>query len=275
MPIKLNGREVVFDSFPNGETRIEPTGWLDRGNRVMFRYHSDADLIHLMLLKRHMDEWVPKGGEQFLTIAYMPYSRADRGNSNSVFSLRYVAKFINDLGFDRVTVVEPHSDVTCALLDRSHPWYVTKMMLPDVMRKLQMIFPWDRVVFPDAGAQKRYADLNIPHLVGLKHRDFATGKIESLQLVGDLADFTTEPRNALIIDDLCSYGGTFVRAAKALREMYFKKVYLLVAHLENSVYKGELLDQIDGIYTTDSIHIDEPTRFGSQKIHITPLEDLV
>ena len=62
-----------------------------------------------------------------------------------------------------------------------------------------------------------------------------------------------EPFNVIIIDDLSSYGGTFVQASKKLKEIGANKVYLVVAHAEESVYKGELFDHIDKLYTTNSI----------------------
>jgi ribose-phosphate pyrophosphokinase len=70
----------------------------------------------------------------------------------------------------------------------------------------------------------------------------------------------------LMVDDLCSRGGTFITAAKVLRPV-FSHVYLVVAHLENTVHAGPLLDEIDGIFASDSIY----TGPGDPKIHITKI----
>jgi ribose-phosphate pyrophosphokinase len=66
-------------------------------------------------------------------------------------------------------------------------------------------------------------------------------------------------RTAIIVDDLSSYGGTFIKTADRLREEGFVEVILLVAHAENVIFKrndrtGQLLfEHVEKIFTTDSI----------------------
>ena len=49
---------------------------------------------------------------------YIPNARMDRvKNSDEVFTLKYFAEFINDLKFDTVEVLDPHSNVSTALID--------------------------------------------------------------------------------------------------------------------------------------------------------------
>lgn len=63
----------------------------------------------------------------------------------------------------------------------------------------------------------------------------------------------------LIIDDICSKGGTFYHSAKKLKELGANKIYLYVSHCENTIYAGELLKDnglIEKIFTTDSILTD-------------------
>ena len=57
------------------------------------------------------------GRNVHLIIPYMPYSRMDRTEGHTVFTLKYFANIINGLGFNKITVCEPHSDVTPALLN--------------------------------------------------------------------------------------------------------------------------------------------------------------
>ena len=59
----------------------------------------------------------------------------------------------------------------------------------------------------------------------------------------------------LIIDDICSFGGTFLHSARKLRGLGAEKIYLYVSHCEENIVKGELLkgDLIEKVYTTDSI----------------------
>jgi ribose-phosphate pyrophosphokinase len=282
--IQLNGRPVEFDNYPNYETLIDGLAlsalasqpdirreetW-DRDHHTMtFAYESDGDLVRLMFVRRYLGD----NATVDLTIRYMPYSRMDRAERGSVFTLRYVADFINSLDFASVVVEEPHSDVTCALLDRSTAVYPTVELLPDVLERISFNKAFDYLFFPDAGAQKRYAKvLGYKTAVGFKHRDFATGKLSGeMDVVGfDWRTGAGQPvPKVLILDDLCSYGGTFVMAANKLREMGADKVYLFVAHCEHVMWDGELLDRVDGLYTTDSIlPARTPQRDNSQKVHI-------
>ena len=113
------------------------------------------------------------------------------------------------------------------------------------------------IFFPDEGACKRYSDMKIikelglPISFGIKRRDWKTGKILGLDVIGE--DF--EGKNVLIIDDICSAGGTFKFSAIKLKELGAKDVQLYITHCENNIVNGELLktDLISKIYTTNSI----------------------
>jgi ribose-phosphate pyrophosphokinase len=272
--ILVNGKEIEFEPFPNGETRIIADSFPELGyeiQTVSFKYESDADLVRLMLTKKYIDDRIRYGfhhdSNPELIVYYMPYSRMDRSENYSPFTLKYVANFINSLGFSKVKVIEPHSDVTTALLDNAQGELVTFDMLRDVIKEVDFNFNTDYVFFPDAGASKRYHNLTgVKQLVGHKNRDFNTGKILNLEVVGKLTPISMQSRqpNAIIVDDLTSYGGTFVHSAKALRGLGFEKIYLLVAHAENSVFKGELFDHIDKLFCTDSI-ISEQNNWNNAK----------
>lgn len=111
-------------------------------------------------------------------------------------------------------------------------------------------------MFPDAGAQKRYADLRgYKTLVGFKHRDPETGHITNLDVIGDAKFEDHRFRQALILDDLCSYGGTFQLTAEHLKNLGFGYIGLIVAHSEQNIYKGEITESpmITDVYTTSSI----------------------
>ncbi|WP_371410263.1 ribose-phosphate pyrophosphokinase [Priestia megaterium] len=231
-------------------------------NTVEFKFESDEDLLKLQFVKRYIDSLRTTVSRVELVIYYMPYSRMDRSEGGSPFTLKYVTEFINSLDFEKITVIEPHSDVTMALLDRAEPLYVTFDLLPTVMKEVGFDESVDYVVFPDAGASKRYSKIgDFCTLVGHKDRDFATGKIQGLELIG-INNRAGE--KAVIVDDLSSYGGTFVATSKELRKMGVKEVYLLVAHAENSVFKGELFDHIDRLFTTDSI-MSEQNKWENRK----------
>lgn len=258
--IYIKGLPIEFIKFPNGEiTFNHAIVWRRMNNDgngltavLTLHYENDEDLINLMFVKHFLDQ---QGAWCCLRLAYMPYSRMDRSVDGSPFTLKSVADFINWLNFDRVDVYEPHSDVTPALLNNSSAHYPTVDIFHRYVCGEGYINPeTDYVFFPDAGAQKRYQNkIAIPNeLVGLKKRDFATGTITGLQVVGEIK----EPGfKVVIIDDLCSRGGTFMLAARQLKELGASNIYLLLGHCEDTIFEGEVLGSnlITGIFTTNSI----------------------
>ena len=108
--------------------------------------------------------------------------------------------------------------------------------------------------YPDEGAMKRYSAMfDAPYAFGIKKRDWATGEIRGLEVSGqkELVAGST----ILIVDDICSRGGTFYHSAKALKELGSGKIYLYISHCENTILEGEILKDnfIERVYTTNSI----------------------
>lgn len=110
------------------------------------------------------------------------------------------------------------------------------------------------LVYPDAGAAKRYGkQINYDKvLTASKERDFKTGYINKLDINGSIED---QNFKAIIVDDLCSKGGTFILTASKLREMRATDIYLVITHCEDTIFKGDLLktNLIKKVYTTNSI----------------------
>ena len=155
-----------------------------------------------------------------------------------------MAGLINYMEFHDVIVREPHSQVTLDLLDNSHASEWTKNHLSDVLNMSRA----SSLFFPDKSAVKRY-DMEAPlrKAWGHKERDFRTASIEVYEVQGEYSE------NVLMVDDLCSRGGTFVHAAKILRKQGVKYISLLVTHCEDNVFTGEIFDWIDHIYTSQGM----------------------
>lgn len=282
--IKLKNNIVDFIKFPNNEitinldtidvelitTTVEPKLVID------FKFEDNNSLIELMLLKKYLNKIVPTANIR-LVIWYMPYSRMDRSENGSPFTLEYISDYINQLNFNEVIVIEPHSDVTESLLNNSKSIFITPEIFEYAKKQVRFDETGDYVVFPDKGAANRYSDKEYApkNLYCSKQRDFETGVILGLDLIGEVI----KPNKAIIVDDLSSYGGTFVRTAQRLREAGFKEVYLVVAHAENSIFKGELFNHVDGVYTSDSMltehtHWENVIKVTDNSLTVLPVDEL-
>lgn len=273
MSIYLNDRVVPFTQYPNGESCIPILKPSVPGARYDVRLHweSDQDLINLMFLSKVIRaEYQGMLGNppMNLFIDYMPYSRMDRAQDGHCFSLKHVADFINTVGFETIEVVEPHSQVTLDLLNRSRPVWATAKLAPVAMHWMAFDKKRDFLVLPDAGAYKRYSEimgdvLSKCHVAVLKKkRDFETGKIQGLEIDYLVTRGKSQGgygAKALIIDDLSSRGGTFVGAADLLREaLGFTYVALLVTHMEPAGLNVNMRTKLDRVFCTDTITFPRP-----------------
>jgi ribose-phosphate pyrophosphokinase len=257
-------------------------------NTILFEFENDKDIFHLMCIKDFVDENWP-AVPCHLIMPYIPYSRMDRAEEQRLFTLKSFTKIINSLNFATVTVWEPHSDVSPALINRvriiNKSSYLATLVLRkeiegitfpnrcSVLSSLSNVLSTSLYisesekekgkekgiyfVFPDAGAEKRYSkQIKYPNVLTCsKTRDFETGEIKKLEVNG--YERAQDCRVAIIVDDLASKGGTFVFTASQLREYlpHLEKIILCVTHCENTIYEGSVLsgNEIDEVYTTDSI----------------------
>lgn len=244
--------EIKQNHFPDG-TLLLKTENIDFKDPIIIKwlYENDSELFTIICLAK-------KARWKTLEMPYIPHARMDRvKNNEDTFTLKYFAEIINSLGFDQVYVLDPHSSVSEALFDNlvveSPKRYINKVIddnfLDDISLNKFSLF------FPDEGCCKRMNGMfaSIPYTFGIKKRDWITGKIEGLEVIGD--EKLIKNKTILIVDDICSRGGTFLHSAKKLKELGANKIYLYVTHCENTILGGELLESglIEKVFTTNSI----------------------
>jgi ribose-phosphate pyrophosphokinase len=183
-----------------------------------------------------------------LVLPCVPGGRQDRTNDSGdyLFTLRTVADAINARRFPSVTVIDPHSDVTPALIERC-------AVAAPVLGTARLDRSYVGVIAPDCGATRRAAriasEIGVPLYHAWKTRDVSTGR---------LAGFGCEdlpPGLHLIADDLCDGGGTFIGLAQAIANQGIPAVTLDLYVTHGLFTKGvaELHRYFGRIYCTDSV----------------------
>ena len=246
--ITLDGNKIEVGKFPDGTILMKrdgsPLDFMRYGfftphSQIVWQFENNEEMIVLMYLVKHLNSCGIK--DIMLIMPYIPNARQDRVKSEEdVFTLKYFAEFINSLGFSSVTVLDPHSYVSEALIDNirvQNPKYYINNTI-DMINFIEPINSENRLMafYPDEGAMKRYSGLlDMPYAFGMT------------DIICD--------SNVLIIDDICSRGGTFYHSAKKLKELGAKNIYLYVSHCENTILQGDLLTSglIERVFTTDSI----------------------
>lgn len=256
--ISVNGKPIEINKFPDGTLLIkeEPT------NDVLidWRFENNEELVALIYISRHFRA---NGVHTMrLYMPYIPNARQDRvKKSEDVFTLKYFAEVINSLRFDEVMVLDPHSSVSEALFDNLRIRDVSELHQSVIHSITSGGAYMDEhgvtnlvLFYPDEGAMKRYSGtIQRPYAFGIKNRDWNTGQINGLDVAGavDIINGNT----VLIVDDICSRGGTFYHSAKRLNELGAKHILLCITHCENTILDGEVLTcgLIDKVFTTDSL----------------------
>jgi ribose-phosphate pyrophosphokinase len=164
-------------------------------------------------------------------IPHYGYARQDRKTQSRVpISASAVAKMITELGVDNVVTVDLHCGQIqgffhgCPLTDLNPATEFAKYAKdkhPDPKRVV--------VVAPDAGAVGRaqaLADrIGASHIVTILKRRVEAGKVENMQLVGDVDGFV-----CVIADDMIDTAGTLCKAADVLTAHGAVEVHAYATH---------------------------------------------
>ena len=289
--IYLNENPIEFITFPNKEKRLDlPKEFVkshdsDVLNDVYWKYETDESIFELLLLDNAIKSY---NKEYNLYIGYMPYSRMDRvKDQGTAFSLEVMAHIINNLScVNGIYVLDPHSPVTLQQLN-NHAFEFKYSLAKNVIDYTQLDVNNAWFVFPDKGAATRYNADDYPNVIICeKVRNFATGKIESIKAsIEKVTNTPSETAPIIIIDDLCSYGGTFVGAIKAIEmdlNIKSSENWLIVTHAETAIDMGQVPLIFNKIFTTDSIYTPQGYQYmnvkpfeSSSKVYVRPVLDII
>mgnify|MGYP003292242755 CR=1 FL=1 len=241
-----------MDSATTTEHLIKQSVTASTEAEIEWYYENDRELVALIYLTKHLNSHGINKVKLFMP--YIPNARQDRVKSDEdVFTLKTFANLINILQFDKVYIWDAHSNVGIALIDRCENVSPIEH-IKDALLTLGYNSNSVCLFFPDEGAMKRYGTMfpEIPQAFGIKKRNWETQKIESYMIVGEE---NIKNHKVLIIDDICSYGNTFVKAAEALHEAGAAGINLYVTHCEDAIAKGNVFTcgLIDHVFTTDSL----------------------
>jgi len=187
---------------------------------------SDTHLIQLLMMaKKCTDEGVK---DMCAVIPYLCYARQDRAFlEGEVVSIGLVAKLLETVGVKHIITVDIHSQLAMSYFTSiqdvsSVPLlanYASKMRLHDPI-----------AVSPDEGGTNRakefarHLDIDVVALRKYRHR--VTGEVT----VDEKLDMDMSKRDAILIDDIISSGGSIVKAAEVLHKKGVGRIFAMCAH---------------------------------------------
>ncbi len=256
-----------MSTFPSGESyiKLDPDQIYTESIELFFRWRGDQSMMQLF----HTTDALRRLGviNIDLTIPYFPGARADRiedEQRGESLGVKVYTNLINSQGYRKVTIFDPHSPVTPALLDNVKVISNSRLVQDVVaeMGKENLL-----LVSPDIGASKKTRNISkqigIPVIQAEKKRDLTTGHLIPGSCEIALPSNTAlDNKHVLIVDDICSRGGTFKPIAAKLAESGVRSISLVVSHYEGCAdVEGLRAAGISRVYTTDSLWYDENPTF--------------
>lgn len=247
----FNMSDFKIWKFPNGEWGVQlfndkkPD---DQGVKLNFLFPEplNPDIYLLLLTIKVLRERYGRLTE--LHIPYIPYLRQDRsfvhGNPCAAQPLLDI---LDDITMCRITTLNPHSFADM---------FIPGKFFDEISRNLNKTYV---TVAPDENAVN--STTWVPDIILKKNRT------QHSTIVLTETERTCSPvplSRAMILDDLCDGGATFIACAEKLREMGFTFIGLCIAHGFFSKGVDHLFNNgIDLIVTTNSV------------CKLTPLEDKI
>ncbi|MCG7501845.1 ribose-phosphate diphosphokinase [Tenacibaculum sp. Mcav3-52] len=245
-----NNVDYNFFTFSGGEPHIKIISELENVSEVTIthRIQSFNDMGTLLLATNALKNMGI--AKLHVVLPYFPAARQDRLMvSGEPLSVKVYADIINAQNFESVTVFDPHSEVTPALLNNcrvidNHTFIerVTQQLSDDLL-----------LISPDGGALKKIYKVaaylqNYEVIECSKSRNVKTGQLTGFKVYTD----DLQGKDCLIVDDICDGGGTFLGLAKELKAKNAGNLYLAVSHGIFSKGFDELEKHFTKIFTTDS-----------------------
>lgn len=265
--------------FPGGEIHvqlkdiIEPHYETPKFFDISTRLNTSDDIMFLliftdMLKKDYRDAKIN------LFLPYMPYQQADKNfGRNECFSLKTMCNLINSMNYNTVTLFDPHSDVSPALLNNCEvqdnsefirtvinniywsEYYriMSSASINDTKKEvgysIDSFYNDIIIVSPDASAYKKI--FKLCEKIGFtgqietcsKSRNHKTG-----ELTLKIPEFDSN-KLVLIVDDIALGSRTFFNIRKGLKN---ENVYLAVSHGIFNDNVGRLETEFTKVFTTNS-----------------------
>jgi len=268
--IPLGDAEVSH--FPDGETKVRILE--DIRGRDCFIVQSTSTPVndHLMELLVLIDA-IKRASAQRITavIPYYGYARQDRKHEGRVpITAKLVANLITQAGADRVMCVELHAEQIQVFFDLPVDHLYAAPVQLQRMRELDI---GDLTILsPDPGRIKManwFAKRLNGTLAVIDKRRVGDSEVVKGHVVGEI-----KGRNALIVDDMISTGGSMLQAVHTAIEYGAKSVYVMATH---AVFSGRAFERLNGMPVTelaicDTIELKKrPENVNMKVLSVAPL----
>lgn len=246
--VKNEEGEIIslpLNKFHSGELIIPKYDYTNcNGIELQCFYDGDEDLFQLLLIGEYFEKVFVDLGKLNLFIPYIPYSRMDR----------FTDKEYEQFSSLKRLLYRYYDIVTCDLHNSSTSKGLKNFKF-NFSELEDLLSHYNSIILPDKTAFLRFTNY-----FGFDYRMIVLDKVRENDKILSKIVFNNydslSSLDFLIVDDICSKGGTFINASELVRKELNDlsiTIDLFVSHAENGIFAGDLFSHIDHVYTTDSI----------------------
>ncbi|MBI5273084.1 MAG: ribose-phosphate pyrophosphokinase [Chlamydiia bacterium] len=247
LQIKL-GR-IRIESFPDGEIGMQILDNV-RGKDVFVLQSPARRPNHYFMELLIMVDALKRASVRSIAavIPYYPYSRQDRKDKGRVpITAKLVADLLEKAGVTRVLTMDLHTEQIQGFFDIPVDNIYARPLMVEALKKVGVKNAV--IVSPDVGSNRmarKYAEELGCDLALVDKRRVSARFVAANALIGEV-----KGKQAILVDDICSTGGTLATAARVCREMGAKSVSAVITH--GLFVGGALPAGIDRFWVTDSV----------------------
>jgi ribose-phosphate pyrophosphokinase len=243
--------------FPDGERYIRIAGEIDSEAVVIQStgYPQDQNLMELFFILKTLKSLNLKTIK--VVIPYFGYGRQEkRFKSGEAISAQIIAEMLEAAGASEVISINLHEDGLCELFNiRAH----NLSAMPLLAKYIGERFEDPVIVAPDKGALG-FA-MEIAGILSCEHDYMEKTRISPEKVETKPKNLDVKEREAVIIDDIISTGGTIVNASQILRNHGASKIIVSCVHpvlVEDALLKI-FSTGVDEVIATDTLQSDVST----------------
>lgn len=240
--------------FPDGERYIRIGGDIDEKAVVVQStgYPQDQNLIELFLILKTLKSL--DVDDIKVVIPYFGYGRQEkRFKSGEAVSASIIAELLEDAGATEIFSINLHEDGICNLFNI--PAHNLSAM-PLIADHIGSQFEDPMIIAPDKGALP-FAEEIAGHL-GCECDHLEKTRLSPDKVETKIKKLDVKGREAVIIDDIISTGGTIVNASNILRQYGASRVVVTCVHpvlVEDALLKI-FATGADDVMATDTLRSD-------------------
>jgi ribose-phosphate pyrophosphokinase len=241
--------KIQIETFPDGEIGVQILENV-RGKDVFVLQSPARRPNHYLMELLVMVDALKRASARSIVavLPYYPYARQDRKDKGRMpITAKLVADLLEKAGVTRVLTMDLHTEQIQGFFNIPVDNLHARPLLVREFEALKLKGPV--VVSPDVGSNRmarKFAEDLKADLAIVDKRRVNAKTVEVNALIGDVRG-----KQAVLVDDICSTGGTLATAAKVCKDEGASVVYALVSH---GIFVGDCLPAgVDRIFSTDSV----------------------